>query len=363
MYGEHAYMWAVAELLRKLLLTSLIMLFFESGSALQITFAMLVSAFAHVAHALWKPYVSRRAYLLQHASLAVTTVTYVRPCTRRVWQHYSPSLLPTAPTPRYAFGLLFKVRGFSSETDDGAGASTTAGDAASGVFRGLGVMLVVSCSLFLACGALLVAMSVFAWARHTVKRGNDTEVVRQRVLRAHERRRRTRQGRMPTGGAGHHPRQATRLPDVGRGQSSQGASVGSPTAQGPTVEPQRWTANPMVKQAPRGNGSLPSSLLRGGGEERLEAPKELGLVLDKRTVVVSLTHTAAMASRLRTLRHGDAGGGTGHTSATALRGGRGRDRARNRRGATRRHRVRGRNVQLSAASAGVIDGVPSSVAR
>lgn len=77
LYGTHAYLWGVEELVRKLILTSLILLFFETGSALQVTFALLVSAFAHVAHALWRPYVSRRAYLLQHGSLAVTTLTYV----------------------------------------------------------------------------------------------------------------------------------------------------------------------------------------------------------------------------------------------------------------------------------------------
>jgi len=77
LYGTHAYMWAVVELLRKLVLTSLIMLFFDTGSALQITSALLISSFSHVAHALYRPFVSRRAYLLQHGSLAVTTLTYV----------------------------------------------------------------------------------------------------------------------------------------------------------------------------------------------------------------------------------------------------------------------------------------------
>ena len=79
LYGEQAYMWSVAELIRKLVLTSLIILFFETGSGLQITFALLVSAFAHVAHALYRPFVNRPAYLLQHASLTVTTMMYVRP--------------------------------------------------------------------------------------------------------------------------------------------------------------------------------------------------------------------------------------------------------------------------------------------
>ena len=78
LYGEQAYMWSVAELIRKLVLTSLIILFFETGSGLQITFALLVSAFAHVAHALYRPFVNRPAYLLQHASLTVTTMMYVR---------------------------------------------------------------------------------------------------------------------------------------------------------------------------------------------------------------------------------------------------------------------------------------------
>ena len=77
MYGEPAYLWAVAELVRKLVLTSLILLFFDQGSAMQVTFALLVSAFAHVAHSLWRPYTNRKAYLLQHGSLTVTTLSYV----------------------------------------------------------------------------------------------------------------------------------------------------------------------------------------------------------------------------------------------------------------------------------------------
>ena len=77
MYGTHAYMWGVVELLRKLVLTSLIMVFFDSESALQITCALLVAAFSHVAHALWRPYTDRRAYMLQHGSLGVTTLMYV----------------------------------------------------------------------------------------------------------------------------------------------------------------------------------------------------------------------------------------------------------------------------------------------
>lgn len=67
----------MAELLRKLVLTSLILLFFDQGSAIQVTFALLVSAFAHVAHSLWRPFTNRRAYHLQHGSLTVTTLAYV----------------------------------------------------------------------------------------------------------------------------------------------------------------------------------------------------------------------------------------------------------------------------------------------
>ena len=74
MYGNRAYLWGVVELFRNLLLTSVILLFFDTGSAIQVTFALLVSAFVHVAHAQWRPYTSRAARLLQHGSMTVTTL-------------------------------------------------------------------------------------------------------------------------------------------------------------------------------------------------------------------------------------------------------------------------------------------------
>ena len=167
LYGEQAYMWSVAELIRKLVLTSLIILFFETGSGLQITFALLVSAFAHVAHALYRPFVNRPAYLLQHASLTVTTMMYVRPGLFWPRCHAADMCLCVCVSVsvcgcgdcRYSCGLLFKVRGFTSD-EDGAGSSTAAGDSNGQVFDWLGNLLVSACCLFLIVGGSLVVVSV-----------------------------------------------------------------------------------------------------------------------------------------------------------------------------------------------------------
>lgn len=39
-------------------------------------FAVIVSAFAHVLHSLYKPFPDRASYLLQHLSLGVTTLVF-----------------------------------------------------------------------------------------------------------------------------------------------------------------------------------------------------------------------------------------------------------------------------------------------
>lgn len=123
--GPGQYLWEVEELLRKLFLTSFV-LFLDAGSPFQICFALVVSAYAHVAHSLWRPYVDRAAYLLQHLSLAVTTSVF-------------------------AFGLLFKVDGL--------------GETSAGVVNALGVVLVLLCAAVLACSAVLVVLRLAQQAR------------------------------------------------------------------------------------------------------------------------------------------------------------------------------------------------------
>jgi hypothetical protein len=86
----------VEELLRKLFLTALVVLM-DPGSPLQVTLAVLVSGWAHVLHAIYKPWrVSDKAsenvtYMVQHGSLFVTTLVFL-------------------------MGLLFKVEGVSSKS-------------------------------------------------------------------------------------------------------------------------------------------------------------------------------------------------------------------------------------------------------
>ena len=88
-----------------------------------------------MAHALYRPFVNRRAYLLQHGSLTVTTLVY-------------------------ACGLLFKVQEFAAGEPGGAGSSTTAGDGNASVSQALGAALVFLCAAFLLWGVALVVAAV-----------------------------------------------------------------------------------------------------------------------------------------------------------------------------------------------------------
>lgn len=131
-YGTKSgqYLWEVVELLRKLTLTSLV-LFFNAGSPFQITFALVVCTYAHVAHGMYRPFVERSSYLLQHFSLGTTTFVFV-------------------------MGLLFKVEGFGDDSAGDADASDGSGSGAlepddeqTDILEGLGALLVVVCVLFL----------------------------------------------------------------------------------------------------------------------------------------------------------------------------------------------------------------------
>lgn len=274
MYGEQAYMWTVAELLRKLVLTSLILLFFDQGSALQVTFALLVSAFAHVAHALWRPYTDRRAYLLQHGSLAVTTLVYVA-----LPAAGARGCLTGVRCRRYAFGLLFKVRGFSQGA---TGTSTTAGDDQEIVFDVLGVALVAMCAAFLAWGAVLVLMSLCRAGVRQVKlrksgyTGPTAEERRRLELRRRGRMKR-RQGRAAVattrvGDVQRRPRTAgTSQPAAGHQHSGGPGPASGDVGNGETTT---WHANPM-----RDNSTASESLPRppsvagaAHGRGRVRAP-------------------------------------------------------------------------------------------
>ena len=97
-YGDTAWWWEVEELLRKLLLSAVVVLM-PSGSALQVTFAVLISGWAHVGHAVWKPWVKGCVtYYLQHYSLFTTSFVFL-------------------------MGLLFKVEGVGHEDNTARGLS------------------------------------------------------------------------------------------------------------------------------------------------------------------------------------------------------------------------------------------------
>lgn len=74
-YGVAAYGWEAQELLRKLVLTSGFVLF-QQGSPVPVVFAVLANSLGHVLHAAYRPFVDRRHYWLQHASLTCTTTVF-----------------------------------------------------------------------------------------------------------------------------------------------------------------------------------------------------------------------------------------------------------------------------------------------
>ncbi len=54
-YGPTAVYWEVEELVRKLLLSAVVVLI-QDGSPLQVTMAVLVSGWAHVLHSIYSPW-------------------------------------------------------------------------------------------------------------------------------------------------------------------------------------------------------------------------------------------------------------------------------------------------------------------
>jgi hypothetical protein len=123
-YGDSAWWWEVEELLRKLLLSAVVVLI-DEGSPLQVTLAVLVSGWAHVLHAMHKPWGAGSVlYGLQHGALFVTSFVFL-------------------------MGLLFKVDGVSSS---------------SGSYSALSGVMVTLCVAFIAAWiAVIVARIVSMW--------------------------------------------------------------------------------------------------------------------------------------------------------------------------------------------------------
>jgi hypothetical protein len=123
-YGPSAWWWEVEELVRKLLLSAVVVLI-DEGSPLQVTLAVLVSGWAHVLHAMYKPWgVGSVLYRLQHGSLFVTSFVFL-------------------------MGLLFKVQGVR----DGGG-----------TYRAMAVVMLMLCISFMAGWAgVVVWRMVAAW--------------------------------------------------------------------------------------------------------------------------------------------------------------------------------------------------------
>jgi hypothetical protein len=119
-YGSSAWWWEVEELLRKLLLSAVVVLI-DEGSPLQVTLAVLVSGWAHVLHAQYKPWgAGGLLYNLQHGALFVTSFVFL-------------------------MGLLFKVDGVSSS---------------SGTYSALSGIMVTLCTAFMAAWVAVIAVRV-----------------------------------------------------------------------------------------------------------------------------------------------------------------------------------------------------------
>jgi hypothetical protein len=141
-YGSSAWWWEVEELLRKLLLSAVVVLI-DEGSPLQVTLAVLVSGWAHVLHAQYKPWGAGSAlYSLQHGALFVTSFVFL-------------------------MGLLFKVEGVSSS---------------SGTYTALSGIMVTLCTAFMAAWVGVIVARVMAmWrasrkARQSRTRGGHASV-------------------------------------------------------------------------------------------------------------------------------------------------------------------------------------------
>jgi hypothetical protein len=124
-YGPTAWWWECQELVRKLLLSAVVVLF-PKGSPLQVTVGVCVCGWAHVLHGVYKPWGAGNVLSsLQHGSLFVTTFVFL-------------------------MGLLFKVKGVSPSSP---------------TYSVLSIVMVVMCCAFLVSRAMVVAVMVFRNAR------------------------------------------------------------------------------------------------------------------------------------------------------------------------------------------------------
>jgi hypothetical protein len=123
-YGDSAWWWEVEELARKLLLSAVVVLI-DEGSPLQVTLAVLISGWAHVLHAQYKPWGAGSVlYSLQHGALFVTSFVFL-------------------------MGLLFKVDGVSSS---------------SGTYSALSGIMVTLCVAFMTAWVAVIALrAVSMW--------------------------------------------------------------------------------------------------------------------------------------------------------------------------------------------------------
>jgi hypothetical protein len=138
-YGSNAWWWEVEELLRKLLLSAVVVLI-DEGSPLQVTLAVLVSGWAHVLHAQYKPWGGGSVlYSLQHGALFVTSFVFL-------------------------MGLLFKVDGVSSS---------------SGTYSALSGIMVTLCVVFVAAWVGVIVWRVVAmwWSRRKARQSSRSGVV------------------------------------------------------------------------------------------------------------------------------------------------------------------------------------------
>lgn len=149
------------------------------------------------------------------------------------------------PFRRYAFGLLFKVRGFTVESTSGAGTATTAGDSQPAVFDGLGLLLVAMCCSFLLWGAVLVFASLWRQAFRLFRaRGKGLSAADKDRLEVRRRVRLRRLNREQQRGTARPGAGAVRLHSVVRGDHVNGdgakqralADVGASST---------WHDNPM----------------------------------------------------------------------------------------------------------------------
>ena len=76
-YGAGAWFWEVIEILRKLFLTSFVVIL-NAHSPLQVTLAVLASFWAHTLHSLYEPWgYGSLTYVLQHLSLTATSFVFL----------------------------------------------------------------------------------------------------------------------------------------------------------------------------------------------------------------------------------------------------------------------------------------------